>query len=199
MLHLLRDAARSAEDWRRVIDGLRPMTQALWQNLSAEERLRFLRHANAWWSVHRHRMAPEIAAVFDDMRRSGQISIHKGWLQAIRERDGRAVAFYKDRHDGIFRQIAFDHLVNCTGMERCSISKVPLLKKMSARGMIASDPLGLGLAVNSHSQLLTPGGGIQQNSYAMGPMAAGQFFEIFAVPDIRVQARNVAERIAAAA
>jgi hypothetical protein len=30
-------------------------------------------------------------------------------------------------------------------------------------------------------------------------MAVGQFFEIFAVPDIRVQARKVAEKIALAA
>jgi uncharacterized NAD(P)/FAD-binding protein YdhS len=33
----------------------------------------------------------------------------------------------------------------------------------------------------------------------MGPMAVGQFFEIFAVPDIRMQALNVAEKIAHAA
>jgi uncharacterized NAD(P)/FAD-binding protein YdhS len=199
MLHILRRETREVADWRSVIDGLRPVTQTLWQKLNAEERARFFRHANAWWSVHRHRMAPEIAAAFHDMEKSGQVEVHAGWLQAIREYQGQARIAYRDRHTGTFKQVSAAHFVNCTGIEKCSISKVPLLKKMSAKAMIAPDPMGLGLALSPESELISPDGATITSAYAMGPMAVGQFFEIFAVPDIRVQARKVAEKIALAA
>jgi uncharacterized NAD(P)/FAD-binding protein YdhS len=199
MLHILRRETRDAADWRSVIDGLRPVTQSLWQKLDEQERRRFFRHANAWWSVHRHRMAPQIAEAFHDMERSGQVEVHAGWLQAIREYQGQARIAYRDRHTGTLKQVSAAHFVNCTGIEKCSISKVPLLKKMSAKAMIAPDPMGLGLALSPQSELITPDGSTITSAYAMGPMAVGQFFEIFAVPDIRVQARKVAEKIALAA
>lgn len=195
MMQQLRDAARQASDWRSVVDGIRPVTQALWQHLCLEERQRFLRHANSWWNIHRHRMAPDVRATLETMRESGQLTIRAGWLQEVYEKDARARVAYRDRHTGTLRQLSADWVVNCTGMEKCSISKVPLLKKMSARGLIGADALGLGVAVNAQSQLLRSDGSVAQSAYAIGPMTTGQFFEIFAVPDIRVQARDVANRI----
>jgi uncharacterized NAD(P)/FAD-binding protein YdhS len=197
MMKTLRDAAADAPDWRGVVDGIRPVTQALWQNLSIRERGRFLRHANAWWNIHRHRLAPDTAVAFDEMRRSGQVTVSAGWLQEVYEHGGRARIAYKDRHTSTLRQVSANWLVNCTGMEKCSISKVPLLKKMSARGMLAADNLGLGVSVNSDSQIIRQDGSAARSSYALGPMTTGQFMEIFAVPDIRVQANKVAGRIAA--
>lgn len=199
MLRLLRRQAETVPDWRMVVDALRPLTQGIWQQLDAAERARFFRHANAWWSVHRHRMAPDIADVVHRMQREGQLTIYAGWLQDIRKNGDAVVATYRERHTHGLRHIHFDRIVNCTGMEKCSISKVPLLKKMAANGMLAADAQGLGLAVSPHSELLTPDGRARRNVYAMGPMTVGQFFEIFAVPDIRVQARKIAEKIALAA
>jgi uncharacterized NAD(P)/FAD-binding protein YdhS len=195
MMRRLRAAARDAADWRSVVDGIRPVTQALWQHLTLNERRRFLRHANAWWNIHRHRMSPEIRTNFDAMRRSGQVTVSAGWLQEVYESGGQARVAFRDRHSGTLRQFSADWVVNCTGMEKCSISKVPLLKKMAARGLIGADALGLGLSVNALSQILREDGTAAPSSYALGPMTTGQFFEIFAVPDIRVQARSVATRI----
>jgi uncharacterized NAD(P)/FAD-binding protein YdhS len=196
MLRRLRAAARSTADWRSAIDGVRPVTQAVWQHLSLEERRRFLRHANAWWNVHRHRLAPDIRASFDEMQASGQVTVSAGWLHEIYANEAGARVAYRDRHTGTLRQMSADWVVNCTGMEKCSISKVPLLKKMSARGMITGDALGLGLAVNADSQIQREDGSLAASAYALGPMTIGQFFEIFAVPDIRVQTKRVAGHIA---
>lgn len=192
----MRVAARTTEDWRSAVDSIRPITQALWQHFTPAERQRFLRHANAWWNIHRHRLAPDIRARLDDMQDAGQLTISAGWLQEVYETGGKARVAYRDRHTLTLRQISADWIVNCTGMEKCSISKVPLLKKMSARGMITGDNLGLGLAVRADSRIVREDGSIARTSYALGPMTIGQFFEIFAVPDIRVQAKNVARHIA---
>lgn len=196
MMKALRDAASQAEDWRAVVDGLRPTTQALWRHLSFAERARFLRHANAWWNIHRHRLAPDMWESFEQLRQSGQVSVTAGWLQEVRMSDGKVCAGYVDRQRRELRQISSDWLVNCTGMERCSISKTPLLKKMASRGMIKGDDMGLGLAVDQDSRLIAEDGSVSRSAFALGPMTIGQFFEIFAAPDIRVQAAAVAGQIA---
>ncbi|HVG39102.1 MAG TPA: FAD/NAD(P)-binding protein, partial [Pyrinomonadaceae bacterium] len=79
------EAAEAGSNWRAAINNLRPLTQKIWQELDEEERRRFLRHARAYWEVHRHRMAPEIAAAVGAMVNSGQLKIHAGRLVALRQ------------------------------------------------------------------------------------------------------------------
>ena len=52
-------AAARGDDWRSVIDGLRPVTTGLWWGLPTAERERFLRHLARRWELVRHRMASE--------------------------------------------------------------------------------------------------------------------------------------------
>src|SRR3546814_5960320 len=61
-----------------VIDALRPVTQSLWQGLPVAEKRRFLRHLRSWWDVHRHRMAPEVAAVVQNAMDRGQLVVRAG-------------------------------------------------------------------------------------------------------------------------
>jgi uncharacterized NAD(P)/FAD-binding protein YdhS len=69
-----------------------------------------------------------------------------------------------------------------------------LLQEMQRQGLIEADPLRLGLVVDARSRI--PGSsGSEAVIYAVGALTAGQFWEITAVPDIRVQARKVAEAI----
>ena len=58
----VREAKTRGEDWRSVVDGLRPHTQAIWRAMTPSRRERFLEHARPWWDTHRHRMAPDVAA-----------------------------------------------------------------------------------------------------------------------------------------
>ena len=67
---------RSAEvGWRAAIDSLRPHSQSLWQSLDRDEQQRFLRHARPWWDVHRHRIAPEVAATVARLVAEGRLEI----------------------------------------------------------------------------------------------------------------------------
>ena len=62
------------------MDDLRPHGQLLWERMNAEERRRFLRHARAWWDIHRHRIAPEVAAKLARLRGEGRLEIVAGKL-----------------------------------------------------------------------------------------------------------------------
>lgn len=194
LLRRLRQESRQAGDWRSVMDALRPRTQALWSRLPEAERRRFLRHALPWWNIHRHRVAPDVFERFQAMVRSGQVRIHAGFLQEIDEGEGLSLR-YRARGSREVRTLQTDWIVNCTGMERAGISHSPLLREMKRQRLIEADPLALGIVVDPNSRIVcrdrsTP------TLYAVGALTAGQFWEITAVPDIRVQAGKVAGLIA---
>jgi uncharacterized NAD(P)/FAD-binding protein YdhS len=80
-------------------------------------------------------------------------------------------------------------------MERAGISHSPLLKEMSRLQLIVPDPLGLDILVDAASEVMAPSRISPARLFAVGALTAGQFWEITAVPDIRVQAKAVAEEI----
>ncbi|WEX90280.1 FAD/NAD(P)-binding protein [Sinorhizobium garamanticum] len=198
LLARFRRQVRNGADWRGLMDGLRPVTQKLWQDLTKEQRARFLRHGLAWWNVHRHRIAPEIASRFEALRRDGIVTVHAGFLETIEEGRRCALVTYRERQSHRPRSFDADWIVNCTGMERAGVAHSPLLREMQRQGLISPDELGLGLSVDKDSRVLDLQKEPQPGLYAVGALTAGQFWEITAVPDIRVQAQNVASAIASA-
>jgi uncharacterized NAD(P)/FAD-binding protein YdhS len=160
----------------------------VWQGLSETEKKRFLRHLRPWWDVHRHRIAPPVAARIDALIAAGRLEIVPG---RIRSEDGGAVV--TDRRGGgtVERQVA--GVVNCTGPEgRITRVHDPLIRQLLASGRARPDALGIGLEVDEQSRVSG-----DTRLYALGPLTRGTFWEIVAVPDIRGQARRVAEAIAA--
>lgn len=192
MLATLRAQAAVAADWRAVMDGLRPVTQALWKTWNSSQRSRFLRHAASFWNVHRHRMAPAVAAQVEALRLSGQLVIHRGRLKALRYEDGRISADIHARRADV---VTAGLVVNCTGFERCTTEASPFLASLARAGIVRPDPSGLGIEVDDNSAVLASREDIGDRLYALGPLTAGRHWEITAVPDIRIQARAVAERI----
>ncbi|HET9640074.1 MAG TPA: FAD/NAD(P)-binding protein [Allosphingosinicella sp.] len=184
-------AVRARTPWRASVDGLRPHSIALWQGLTDTEKRRFLRHLRPWWDVHRHRIAPRVAARIEAMRASGRLEVAAGRVARV-EGDEVTIAW---RGGGELRR-RFDALVNCTGPEG-DISRIrdPLIRGLLAGGRARPDALGLGLAVDPDSRV--EGSGPSPALYALGPLTKGAFWEIVAVPDIRGQAAGVARAIAA--
>ncbi|UHS64286.1 FAD/NAD(P)-binding protein [Agrobacterium vaccinii] len=191
----LRGQVREGAAWRGVMEGLRHQTQPLWQSLSQEQRSRFLRHALAWWNIHRHRVAPQVHEVFDALVQDGTVTVHAGFVSKITRQGDENSLVYRKRGTSDEVSLVFDWLVNCTGMERAGIGHSPLLQHMREQDMLEIDPLGLGVKVDDKSRVLSCNGSPRPGLFAVGALTAGQFWEITAVPDIRNQTRQVAEHI----
>ncbi|MDQ1489362.1 MAG: hypothetical protein QOJ23_1876 [Actinomycetota bacterium] len=194
-------AAAAGRDWRTVVDGLRPHTQALWASLPEPERARLHRHALRYWEVHRHRMAPEIAERVDALRRSGRLEIIAGRVVSITPGlDGGADLALRPRRRMTGSSpgpadvvIEAGTVIRCTGpTERLASAGDPLLDGLFRRGDARPGPLGLGLDVDRDGRLVGEGGRPSDTLWAVGPLRRGALLETTSVPEIREQAAALA-------
>jgi uncharacterized NAD(P)/FAD-binding protein YdhS len=172
--------------WQPIVDSLRPFTEDIWLALSADDRARFLRHLRPWWDIHRHRMAPAVAARITAARHSGQLQIHAGRIRAIeRWNDGVRVSFSRRRGGGE-GTLEIVRIVNASG-PACDFDRVtdPLMRNLLDTGAARPDPLGLGLDVTVNGAVRDRDGAITGRLFAIGPLTKGVFWEVIAVPDIR--------------
>jgi uncharacterized NAD(P)/FAD-binding protein YdhS len=185
-------------DWRAIVDGLRPHAQGIWQGLLEPDRRRFRRHLESFWSVHRHRMAPEIGARLDNLLAQGALAVMAGHLVSVRRSADRLKVALRRRGSDVTALHSFDWIVNCTGPGRMvGHARNPLVTQMLADGIVTADRFGLGIEVDAASAVLGRPGRPCGGLYALGPLTAGRFWEITAVREIRSQAAAVARRIAA--
>ena len=182
--------------WSEVMDALRPHGQRLWTAAGEGERRRFLRHLRPWWDVHRHRMAREVAEPIERLRAEGRLTIAAGRLLEVRSEAGEVEARWRPRGSQEPRTLRARRVINCTGPETDPVrADSALLRTLLIAGAARRDPLGLGLDVESDGRVLDGEGTPQRRLFAMGPLTRGALWEIVAVPEIRVQARELAGRL----
>jgi uncharacterized NAD(P)/FAD-binding protein YdhS len=189
-------ATEAGSDWRAVIDALRPSTQNIWRQWDWAERRRFLRHLRAYWEPHRHRASPEALAIKQYLEACGRLACYRGRVQSITERAaGLEVEFVEfGRREP--RRLQVSYVVNCTGPE-CNYHKLqdPLVLQLFLRGLITPDPLFLGIDVGAGGVIYNVYGERVPNLYTLGSPQKGRLLETTAVPELRVQAEDLARRL----
>ncbi len=178
-------------DWRAVIDGLRPHTQTLWRALPAPDQQRFISRLASVWGLHRHRMAPSIAA-----RIKAEIAANTFSLVAAKHLHA---AYSNDTLSLHWNDAAGTHalttdvIINCAGVHfDVARSSNPLLQQMLHHGLIEPHVTGIGIAVDAS---LRVHGAAAYRLYALGGLLSGQLFETIAVPELREQAARIARTI----
>ncbi len=195
---LLRHVRARADQvgWRAAVDELRPYTEGLWAAADLDERRRFLRHLRAWWDVHRHRIAPEVAARIRDMQDQGRLRIVAGKLIDVTPADDSVQVRYRPRGQDDTLAVPVRRIINASGPQGDLLrTGEPLLKRALERGLIRPDPLRIGIDVTQQSEVIGADGEPCPTLFALGPMTRGTFWEIVAVPDIRRQTWAVARKL----
>ena len=182
----LRRAAREVDDWRRLIDALRPQTQAFWQRMDARTRSRFLRHLRTYWEIHRHRIAPQLMDELDAMQASGQLAIRASRLvRGDLGGDGIRLVLH-DRGASENRDADVDVLIRATGLDSgIERTRHALIAQLRDAGLIRADALGLGLDSGAGFAVLDRQCQPVPGLYALGPLLRGRLWEITAVPELR--------------
>jgi uncharacterized NAD(P)/FAD-binding protein YdhS len=164
-------ACRAADDWRTVIDGLRPVTQAVWRALPPAEQERFVDRHSRKWEVHRSRMAPEVGSRIAALIAARRVRVGSGSAASVDPR-------------------GYDAVVNSAGpswdLRRGGESFV---HRLIGDGLVAPGPVGLGLRTDDEGRC---GRGL----YTLGALRRGELWETIAVPEIREQAEALVSTIA---
>lgn len=192
----VKTAAAQGQDWRAVLDALRPVTQLLWQQLPGAEQRRFLRHVKAYWEVYRHRIASEIAEVLDALFQSGQLVQYGGRLQSCTADDTEVEVCFQQRGTGVNVTLNVTHVINCTGAhgDYCRIQH-PLLECLRQQRLIRAGTLGIGIETTPTGMVLSEDNQAVPWLYTLGAARRGSLWESVAVPELRIQAQDVAQEI----
>lgn len=107
LLRAIRREIKKADvPWQAVIDSLRGQTNEIWRQWNEGSRAVFMKRLLTYWNVHRHRMAPEIAAAVEEMRAAGWLDFIKADVRGLKV--GPVVVTRGGEE-------AFDAVINCLG------------------------------------------------------------------------------------
>jgi uncharacterized NAD(P)/FAD-binding protein YdhS len=196
MRRLAAHAERSGGDWREAVTLVRRGLPFLWSSLPIGERARFLRHARAYWDVHRHRIPGIALERIDALRRAKQLHVHAGRLVTLEERGDSVLATWLARRSGQRFTLDVAEVVNCTGPDYdVTRSSDPLWKALLARGMAVPDQLCLGIRTATDGALLGRDGIASTRVFYVGPMLRADHWEATAVGELRVHAQQLANHL----
>ncbi|EIC31273.1 MULTISPECIES: FAD/NAD(P)-binding protein [Methylomicrobium] len=199
-MRALRREARRREaeggNWRDAINELRPHTPEIWRRLPLTERRRFLVHVQAYWDIHRHRLAPCAHQRLHQMAHSGQAEIVAGKILSYRKEGDAVTVVVRPRHAETRRELTVGAMVNCTGPNyNLAASDIPLLAQLRDEGLIQQDPARIGLEVDDQYRVVGTDGQSVPDLFYIGPMLKARYWEAIAVPELRIHALRLAKLI----
>lgn len=183
VVRAVRTEAARAGDWRAVVDGLRPYLDRLWTAFTPDEQEAFLRHVARPWECHRHRMAPSVGARVAELRSEGRLEVRAGGVRSMTAPP--AGGLLVELEAGVQW---FGAVVNCAGPGRLPGAAGSFVAGLLAAGRARVGPHGLGLAIDDAGRL-------SDGLWLIGPLRRGARWETTAVPEIRAQARQLAQSI----
>lgn len=188
---IIRRHCQQAENWRAVIDALRPATQETWLRLPVKEKRTFMRHLRRVWDISRHRMPPRCFEILEQMQQSGRLEIKRGKICNIETKNGSFEIKFASK--GKENSLMADAVINCIGSES-NFSKIdlPLVRCLIGKGDIKPDALALGLDATPEGHIIDRTNKPSRVLSTLGTALKGILWESTAMPEIRVQARNLA-------
>lgn len=183
--------------WRAAVDEQRPHTQNLWRRHDHAAQRRFLRHLRPYWDIHRHRLAPDVAARLAQLEAEGRLRFVAGKIVVAEASEEGLAVHYRPRGEETVQRLEVSRIINCTGPQGdLTRSEAPLLRDLLAQRRVRADAHRIGLDVDHLGRVRDGGGEAQDRLFAVGPLTKGEAWEIVAVPDIRRQVWNLARFLA---
>lgn len=202
LLKASRDLARKVEnaggDWREAVTFIRTLAPQIWRRLPAPEQARFVRHLQAQWDTHRHRLPPQLAQRLAQMRSSGKLQVNAGRVLRVAEEGKRLRVDWRRRGKRESSSLSVDYLINATGPDYAlAKTREPLLQSLQSQGLIASDALGLGIRTDASGACVNARGARNENIYYLGPMLRADHWEATAATELRGHAERLAVHLLA--
>jgi uncharacterized NAD(P)/FAD-binding protein YdhS len=186
------DIESSTGSWQLGIDAIRPHIRTLWARLSPRDRARFVKRVRPFWEVVRHRAPLDMIELVERLKARGGLEVVAGSIRSVRS-GARGLEVELVHRGGQSAWRRFDAAVRCIGptLEMSEMS-APLLRDLVGRGLARLDGADLGIATDANGALLDASGRASSQLFALGALRRPSEWETTAVPEIAVQARDLA-------
>lgn len=165
---------RKIYSYQQIADEIRKQNRAIWTCWSAGEKKQFIRWMKPFWEVMRHRLPGSVSQILEQDLASGKAKLLAGKIIQLTPEEGSISAQLRIKKKGIHEE-RFDHVILATGT---SINQ-DLFKDRKVPGIKFSSN-GFG-----YINVSAP------NIWFAGPSSKATYWEITAIPDIRVQAAEI--------
>jgi uncharacterized NAD(P)/FAD-binding protein YdhS len=193
---LVREIEAAGGDWREAVTFVRNLAPRLWRGLPEAEQRRFVRHLQAHWAVHRHRLPPECGARIEELRRSGKLLVKAGRIRRVSAREAQLQVQWQPRGSETQATLTVDLMVNAMGpdyvLER---SSDPLVVTLRAAGLISPDALQLGIRTAQFGACVDSAGHASDCLYYLGPMLRAAHWEATGATELRDHAAALAAHL----
>jgi uncharacterized NAD(P)/FAD-binding protein YdhS len=143
-------------------------------------------------------MAPAVATRIAEMVSRGRLQILAGKVIDVASEGERARVTLRRRGQCNAESLRVARIISCRGVRSDPRrSANPILESLFANGLARGDPLGIGIEVAPDCAVLDSAGRPSSRLFAIGPMSQAAFWEIVAVPDIRLQTAALAASLSA--
>jgi uncharacterized NAD(P)/FAD-binding protein YdhS len=160
------------------------------------EKRRFLRHLQAFWGVHRHRLPPQLEARIATLRGRGKLIVNAGRIESAHAEGNQLRVMWRPRRSNSTAILAVDAIVNATGPDYAvERGAVPLLNSLRAIGLVSADALNLGLRTAEHGACVDSRGRPSDALYYLGPMLRADHWEATAAAELRDHAESLAAHL----
>jgi len=177
-----------------VIDSVRGISQKIWQELSIQDKQIFMRHIRHLWGVARHRLPTYIYDQMQQLQRNKNLHIIKGKLLDLEQEQNQIKVRYWDKKEKKESYIWVHRIVNCTGPNTdISKSNNPLITSLFEERLIDKDDLALGIKTDTNGVIYNQDHQVDNRFFALGGLLKGLLWESTAVPELRLQAKNLAQ------
>lgn len=182
--------------WQAIIDSFRPYAKETWLKLSAKDKRQFISHLRHIWGVARHRLPRGIDLKMKELIDSGQLEVFGGRLQFVTIVENGFEVSVKKRSDQQLETFFVSRIVNCTGPQ-INFNEIndEFVSNLLQNNIISANDLKMGIRCFPDGRVLNKEGEHVKNIYAVGSLLREVLWETTAVPELRVNAENVASQI----
>jgi uncharacterized NAD(P)/FAD-binding protein YdhS len=142
-------------------------------------------------------MAPEVAEQLKKLLDDGIFTIHVGRLLKTESNGNQARIIIRSFQTGSTLTLDVDRVINCTGPSRnYTRTVIPLIANLREKGWLTPDRLKLGIETSTDGRLIGTDGTEVAGLFTIGPLRIPALFESIAIPEIRLQAEELAHMLA---
>jgi uncharacterized NAD(P)/FAD-binding protein YdhS len=189
-------AERLGQSTYTIVDKLRPYVPKIWRSFSAREKEQFLTWFRHLWGSIRHRLPNQTHRFISKLYAQQRLITYKGKVKHL-EKHADLVAVTLNSN-GETKCIHVQRIINCTGPEGDpALSSNELLRNLEKSGMICADEAGIAVKADPATfSVIAADGIVKPNLFVIGSGLKGVLWESTAVPELRIQAKKLADMLA---